>query len=82
MGSEPAALDKRLESLQRGIDAARAKLAAREDFEDDEVGDVLATINRDFDAVTHEDAEAAHAAYDRIEARLAELQPLLGSLPR
>ena len=27
--------------------------------------------------VSHEDAAAAHAAYDRIEARLVELQPFL-----
>ncbi|MFO1143560.1 MAG: hypothetical protein U1E59_14485 [Amaricoccus sp.] len=42
---------------------------------------MLATI-KDFEAVSHEDAAKAHAAYDRIEARLAELQPLLGVLPR
>ena len=67
----------RARSTRRGHE-----LAAREDFEDDEVGDVLKTINDDFEQVSHEDADRAHAAYDRIEARLAELQPLLASLPR
>ena len=63
------------------IAAARARLAERADFEDDEAGDVLAAINRDFAAVTHENEAAAHAAYDPDPA-LAELQPLLSVLPR
>ena len=82
MASDPAPLEERLGALQGKIDSARAQLAAREDFKDDEVGDVLKTINDDFEQVSHEDAARAHAAYDRIEARLAELQPLLASLPR
>lgn len=77
-----ASVDERLAKLGQAIEAARARLAARADFEDDEVGDVLAAINADFEKVSHEDAAAAHAAYDRIEARLADLQPLLGVLPR
>lgn len=75
-------LDARIQRLGQAIEAARAKLAAREDFEDDEVGDILATINDDFESVDAEDEAAAHGAYDRLEARLAELQPLLGALPR
>jgi hypothetical protein len=82
MAGNPASLDERLASLGRAIDAARARLAERESFEHAEIGDILATINADLEAVTHDDAAAAHAAYDRIEARLAEVQPLLGSLPR
>jgi hypothetical protein len=75
-------LDDRLARLGRAIEAARARLADRAGFEHDEVGDLLGEINDDFQAVTHESEAEAHAAYDRIEARLAELQPLLGSLPR
>jgi hypothetical protein len=82
MADNPAALDTRLAGLQARIDAARAQLAARSGFEDDEVGDVLAAINQDFEQVSHDDAAAAHQAYDRIEARLADLQPLLSVLPR
>jgi hypothetical protein len=82
MADEPAALDQRLAALQRAIDGARAQLAQRADFEDDEVGDVLEAINRDFDEVSHDNAAAAHDAYDRLEARLADLQPLLSVLPR
>ncbi len=80
--SEKGSLDERLARLGGGIAAARAKLADRSDFEDDEVGDVLAGINDDFEAVTHDDPARAHADYDRIEARLAELQPFLAALPR
>ena len=43
---------------------------------------MLETINEDFEAVAHDNEEAAHRAYDRIETRLADLQPLLGVLPR
>ena len=82
MAGRPVALDERLAALQGQIDAARAQLAAREDFEDDEVGDVLEGINQDFDKVSHDNAVAAHDAYDRIERRLAQLQPLLSVLPR
>ena len=55
MADNPASLNQRLAGLQRKIDAAKAELAARADFENDEVGDVLATINQDFEAVTHAD---------------------------
>ena len=75
-------LDDRLARLGREIEAARGRLADRASFEHDEIGDLLGTINDDFEAVAHEDEAAAHAAYDRIEARLAELQPLLAALPR
>ena len=77
-----SALDDRLARLGREIEAARARLAKRASLEHDEIGDLLGTINDDFEAVAHEEEAAAHAAYDRIEARLAELQPLLASLPR
>jgi hypothetical protein len=75
-------IDARMKDLSERIAAARGRLARREDFEDDEIGDVLATINDDFEAVVRDDEAAAHAAYDRIEARLAEIQPLLSALPR
>jgi hypothetical protein len=80
--ADEATLDQRLARLQRSIDAARAQLARRADFEDDEAGDVLEAINRDFEQVSHDNAVAAHAAYDRLETRLAALQPLLSVLPR
>jgi hypothetical protein len=82
MADDPTALEQRLAGLQGRIDAARAQLAARSGFEDDEVGDLLETINRDFEQVSHDDAAAAQRAYDQIEARLAQLQPLLSVLPR
>ena len=76
-------LDARLARLGKSIEAARAKLADEgAGFELDGVGDILATINDDLEAVTHHDEARAHAAYDRIETRLAEVQPLLGILPR
>jgi hypothetical protein len=75
-------LDDRIARLGAEIEAARARLAAREGFEDDEIGDILGSINDDFEAVTREEEAKAHAAYDRIESRLAELQPLLAALPR
>lgn len=77
-----ATIDTRMTALGARIAAARAELARRENFENDEVGDVLATINDDFEAVTHDNEAAAHEAYDRIEARLVDLQPLLSVLPR
>jgi hypothetical protein len=82
MVDNPASVDERLAKLGSAIAAARAQLAQRADFEDDEVGDVLESVNRDLDAVSHDNAAEAHAAYDRIEARLAELQPFLAVLPR
>ncbi len=75
-------IDARMKALGTRLAAAKAQLANRENFEDDEVGDVLATINDDFESVVHDDHAAAHAAYDKIETRLAEIQPLLGFLPR
>ena len=54
--SEKGSLEARLAQLGGGIEAAKAKLADRAGFEDDEVGDLLADINHDFDTVTHEDA--------------------------
>jgi hypothetical protein len=75
-------IDARMQALGSRIAAARERLAKREDFEDDEVGDILATINVDFEGVVHDDEAAAHAAYDRIEERLVKLQPLLSVLPR
>ena len=75
-------IDARMKVLSGRIAAARDQLAKREDFEDDEVGDLLETINTDFEQVVHEDEAAAHAAYDNIEARLLKLQPLLSVLPR
>lgn len=71
-----------MQALGSRIAAARERLAKREDFENDEVGDILATINDDFEEVVHDDEAAAHAAYDRIEERLVGLQPFLSVLPR
>jgi hypothetical protein len=82
MAGKPVALDERLAALQGQIDVARAQLAAREDFDDDEVGDVLESINQDFDKVSRDDAVTAHETLDRIELRLAKLYPLLSVLPR
>ena len=82
MGSNSATLEQRIEASGGEIAAARARLAERADFEDDEAATFSRAINRDFEAVTHENEAAAHAAYDRIEARLVELQPLLSVLPR
>jgi len=75
-------IDARMKTLGSRIAAAREQLAQREDFEDDEVGDLLHTINEDFEQVSHENEAAAHDAYDRIEERLVKLQPLLSVLPR
>lgn len=75
-------IDTRMATLGSRIAAARAQLARREDFEDDEIGDVLETINDDFEQVAREDEAAAHKAYDDIERRLVDLQPLLSVLPR
>ena len=75
-------IDARMQALGSRIAAARKRLAQREDFEDDEVGDILENINDDFEGVAHDDEAAAHAAYDRIEERLVKLQPLLSVLPR
>ena len=75
-------IDDRMRTLSARIAAAKDHLAKREDFEDDEVGDILETINDDFEGIAHDDETAAHAAYDRIEERLVKLQPLLSVLPR
>ena len=75
-------IDARMKNLGSRIAAAKAQLAQREDFEDDEVGDVLHTINEDFEKITHENEAAAHDAYDAIEERLVKLHPLLSVLPR
>lgn len=75
-------LDQRMNDLGARIAAARKQLEAQKDFEDDEVGDVLETINKDFEEVVHDDDSAAHSAYDRIEKRLADIQPYLSTLPR
>ena len=42
-------IDDRMRTLSARIAAAKDQLAKRADFEDDEVGDILATINEDFD---------------------------------
>jgi hypothetical protein len=75
-------IEARMQALGSRIAAAREQLARRENFEDDEVGDILGTINDDFEKVAHDDEAAAHAAYDRIEERLVEIAPLLSVLPR
>jgi hypothetical protein len=75
-------IDTRMKTLESRIAAARAQLAQREDLENDEIGDILETINEDFGKVAHDNEAAAHAAYDRIERRLIDLQPLLSVMPR
>jgi hypothetical protein len=61
--------DERMQRLGAEIEAMRAKLGKRRNFENDDIGDLLSTINDDLHQVAHDDP-AAHARYDRIEARL------------
>lgn len=75
-------IDARLEALGSRIAAAREQLARREDFEDDEVGDILETINEDFERARSEDEARASETLDKVEARLADLSPILSVLPR
>ncbi len=75
-------IDARLEALGSRIAAAREQLAKREDFEDDEVGDILATINADFERARVEDEARARETLDKVEARLLDLGPILSVLPR
>lgn len=75
-------IDARIEALGSRIAAARAQLAKRTDFEDDEIGDVLETINDDFERARSDERTRTHEALDRIEARLADLSPILSVLPR
>jgi hypothetical protein len=63
-------LAERLNQLGTAIEAARSRLGKRSDFENDDIGDLLETINDDLETVTHDDPERAHARYDSIEARL------------
>jgi hypothetical protein len=72
-------LDERSRQLGARVAAARAELDDRRDFEDDEIGDILEWINDAVQAVTHEDATAANARYDEIEARLAEAEARLAA---
>jgi hypothetical protein len=72
-------LDERSEKLGARIAAAQAELNERRDFEDDEIGDTLESINGALHRVTHEDARAAQARYDEIEARLAEAEARLAA---
>ncbi len=74
MPSNPVDLHERLRSLDQKIAAARARHAAHSDFEDLEIGDLLTGLGEDLEEVTHEDESAAHAAYDEIEARLADAE--------
>lgn len=75
-------LDERSEELGARIAAARAELDERKGFEDDEIGDILESINDAFGKVKHEDAPAAHARYDEIEARLVQVEVRLVALRR
>lgn len=69
-----ATLDERLKALGTAIGAARSRLDAEQGFENVEIGDLLASINDDFEAVAKDDAAAAHARIDSLETRLAEVQ--------
>jgi sulfite reductase beta subunit-like hemoprotein len=75
-------IDARMEALGRRIAAAREQLAKREDFEDDEIGDILETINDDYERARSEEETRARETLDRVEARLADLAPVLSVLPR
>lgn len=75
-------LDERMKALGAAIESARARLENRDEFENDDVGDLLATINDDFDEVVHEDETAAHARYDQIEQRLASVERRLDGGPK
>lgn len=70
-------LDERLQRLGAAIAAAQARLGNRREFENDDIGDLLKTINDDLEEVEHRDAAAAHARYDEIEGRLAAVQARL-----
>ncbi len=63
-------LDERKARLGAALAAAQARLAARQNLDDDSIGAALASINDEFDQVVHEDETAAQREYDKIEARL------------
>lgn len=67
-------LDERLKRLGEQIEAARAAIAHRDEFEGDDIGGILEAINEDVEGVSHEDAAKAHADYDALEARLAAVR--------
>lgn len=74
-------LDERMKALGTAIESARSRLVGRDEFAGDDIGDLLATINHDFDKVAHDDVAAAHARYDAIERRLAAVQGRIDSAP-
>lgn len=61
-------LDKRRARLGAAIRAAKARYEAN--LGDPGIGDLLTTVNDDFDRIAHEDRDEAERAYDKIEARL------------
>lgn len=71
-------LDERLKQLGDRIEAARARISAHSAFADDDVGHILASINDDLEAVTHDDEAGAHARYDAIEKRIGVLEARMG----
>lgn len=74
-------LDARLTRLTSEIDAARARIAARQQLDWAEVGDVIDSLSHDVTSVLHlypEDATGAHAHLDRVETRLGELKARIG----
>ena len=70
-------LADRLKQLGTTIEAAQSRLGTRSDFENDDIGNLLETINDDLETVKHDDPERAHARYDSIEARLEEVRKRL-----
>lgn len=64
-------LEDRKERLGAAIAAARAKLEARRNLDDESIGALLAEMNEDLDQITHADEDAAEREYNKIEARLA-----------
>jgi hypothetical protein len=70
-------LAERLNQLGAAIEAARSRMGKRSDFENDDIGDLLKTINDDLETVTHDDPDRAHARLDSIEARLQAVRSRL-----
>lgn len=64
-------LDERRSTLGARIRAAQARHGRREAEDGPGMGALLAELNDEVDAIGHDDHDAAHRAYDKIEARMA-----------
>lgn len=69
--ADEGSLDFRQKRLGAAIAAAKARLEARQGGEGIGIGGLLSTMNDELDQIAHEDHDAAHREYDKIEARLA-----------